>query len=258
MLKGVHKTDKFTYLGSTLSRNVTIDDEMQSRLGKASAAFGRLSQQVWKRRGIRLETKIKVYRAAVMTTLLYGSETWTVYSRHARKLNHFHTTCLRRILGIKWQDRVPDTEVLEKAGLPSIITILMQNQLRWAGHVTRMPDHRLPKQLFFGELTEGKRSAGGPKKRFKDTLKSSLKAFGLNTTSWEKTAEDRQTWRQTIHKGAKQHETQRRTSAKLRRQAKKEKTPKEGTTPCPHCPRLFRARIGLSSHLRTHRPSPEC
>ena len=109
---------------------------MQRNAMKASAAFGRLTQQVWNRRGIRLETKLKVYRAAVMTTLLYGSESWTVYSRHARKLNHFHTTCLRRILGIKWQDRVPDTEVIEKAGLPSVSTILMQTKHRWAGHVT--------------------------------------------------------------------------------------------------------------------------
>ena len=249
--------DKFTYLGSTLSRNVTIDDEVQCRLAKASSAFGRLSQQVWNRRGIRMETKIKVYRAAVMTTLLYGSESWTVYSRHARKLNHFHTVCLRRILGIKWQDRIPDTEVLEKAGLPSISTLLMQTQLRWAGHVARMKDDRLPKQLLFGELTEGKRKACGPKKRFKDTLKSSLKAFNIQTSSWEKTALDRSIWRQTLYKGAKQLEDQKRETAVIRRQARKQATPTDATIPCPHCPRLFRARIGLISHMRTHRPTPQ-
>ena len=249
--------DKFTYLGSTLSRNVTIDDEVQCRLAKASSAFGRLSQQVWNRRGIRLETKIKVYRAVVMTTLLYGCESWTVYSRHARKLNHFHTVCLRRILGIKWQDRIPDTEVLEKAGLPSIFTLLMQTQLRWAGHVARMEDNRLPKQLLFGELTEGKRKACGPKKRFKDTLKSSLKAFDVQTSSWEQTALDRPTWRQTLYKGAKRLEDKRQESAITRKQARKQATPTEATIPCPHCPRLFRARIGLTSHLRTHRPTPQ-
>ena len=101
---------KFTYLGSTLSRNVVIDDEVNARLAKASAAFGRLYKNVWNRRGITTVTKIKVYRAIVLTTLLYGCETWTVYRRHARKLNHFHTTCLRKLLGIKWQDRIPDTE----------------------------------------------------------------------------------------------------------------------------------------------------
>ena len=45
---------------------------------------------------------------------------------------------------------------------------MMQSQLRWAGHVARMPVCRLPKRLFYGELQEGKRSQGGQKKRFKD------------------------------------------------------------------------------------------
>ena len=35
----------------------------------------------------------------------------------------------------------------------------------------RMPDVRLPKKVFYGELQEGKRSQGGQKKRYKDTLK---------------------------------------------------------------------------------------
>ena len=139
--------DKFTYLGSTLSRNVVIDDEVNARLAKASAAFGRLHKNVWNRRGITLETKIKVYWAIVLTTLFYGCESWTVYQRHARKLNHFHTTCLRKLLGIKWQDKIPDTEVLRCASLPSIYTILMQSQLCWAGHVVCMPDHWLPKRV---------------------------------------------------------------------------------------------------------------
>ena len=116
--------DKFTYLGSTLSRDVVIDDEVDVRLAKANSAFGRLNTNVWNRRGITRKTKIKVYRAAVLTTLLYGSETWTVYHRHSAKLNHFHTTHLRKLLGIKWQDQIPDTEVLARAGLPSIHTLL--------------------------------------------------------------------------------------------------------------------------------------
>ena len=163
--------NRFTYLGSTLSQNVTIDDEVNVRIARASATFGRLHANVWNRRGISLHTKLKVYRAIVLPTLLYACETWTVYQSHAKKLNHFHTTCLRKLLNIKWQDRIPDTEVLAQADLPSIYTILMQSQLCWAGHVACMPDHRLPKRLFYGELQQGKRSHGGKKKRFKDTLK---------------------------------------------------------------------------------------
>ena len=108
--------DKFTYLGSTLSRVVQIDDEVNTRIAKASAAFGRLRWNIWDRSGIRLDTNVKVYRSVVLPTLLYACETWTVYQRHAKRLNHFHTSCLRKLLKIKWQDRIPDTEVLKKQG----------------------------------------------------------------------------------------------------------------------------------------------
>ena len=117
-----------------------------------------------------------MYLAVVLTVLLYACESWTVYSRHARKRNHFHSNCLRIILSIKWQDMVPDTEVLTRAGILSIHTLRQKAQVRWAGHVTRMHDDRLPKQLLYGEHCYGKRSVGGQKKRFKDTLKKPSQA----------------------------------------------------------------------------------
>ena len=65
--------DKFTYLGSTLSRVVHIfDDEVNARSAKAIAAFGRLCGSIWDRSGIRLDTKLKVYRSVVLPTLLYA------------------------------------------------------------------------------------------------------------------------------------------------------------------------------------------
>ena len=53
--------DKLTYLGSTLSRVVHIDDEVSARIAKASAAVGRLRESIWDRSEIRLDTKLKVY-----------------------------------------------------------------------------------------------------------------------------------------------------------------------------------------------------
>ena len=94
-----------------------------------------------------LWTKLSVYKAIVLTTLLYASETWTVYQRHAKKLNRFHLNCLHNLLRVKWQDKVPDTEILEQTGMSSIFTILRKTQLLWAGHVVRMPDERLPKRI---------------------------------------------------------------------------------------------------------------
>ena len=108
--------DKFTYLGSTLSRVVHIDDEVNGRIAKARAAFGRLRGSVRDRSGVRIDTELKVYKAVVVPTLLYACETWTVYQRHVKRLNHFHTSCFRKLLKIKWQDRIPDTEVKKGKG----------------------------------------------------------------------------------------------------------------------------------------------
>ena len=70
-------TDKFTYLGSTISQNALIDDEISARIGKASGSFGKLTKRLWSERRVRLSTKINVYYAVVLPTLLYGCEAWT-------------------------------------------------------------------------------------------------------------------------------------------------------------------------------------
>ena len=52
-------------------------------------------------------------------------------------------------MNIKWQDNIADTGVLKKAGMQSMHTVLKLAQLRWTGHVIRMPDERLPKKVFY-------------------------------------------------------------------------------------------------------------
>ena len=74
---------------------------------------------------------------------------------------------MRSILGIKWQDYLSNEEVLKRASLLSTESILLQVQLHWAGHVTRMEDVRMLKAVFFSKLQEGKRNCGAPRKRCK-------------------------------------------------------------------------------------------
>lgn len=249
--------DKFTYIGSTLSRSVNIDDEVETRIAKASSAFGRLRDSVWERRGIKQATKLKVYQAVVLPTLLYACETWAVYERHAKKLHRFHMDCLRKLLKITWQDKVSDTEVLSRADLPSAYTLLRKAQVRWAGHLARMPDTRLPKILFYGELAEGKRLRGGQRKRYKDTLKTALKSLEINPDTWETAALNRPTWRRHIGQGASSYEQNRIAEARRKRELRKSSVNSVPSAPadhlCPICGRAFRGRIGLISHSRTHR-----
>ena len=96
---------------------------------------------------------------------------------------------MRSIFDIKWQDHVLNEEVPKKASLPSIESILLEVQLRWAGHVTRMEDVRMPKAVFVSKLQEGKRNRGAPIKRYKDQLKRQLAQVGISHQSWQQEAQ---------------------------------------------------------------------
>ena len=105
--------------------------------------------------------------------------------------------------------------------MQSVHTPLKLAQLRGTGHVTRMPDERLPKKVLYGELQEGKRSQGDQKKRYKDSLKASLKDFNIPTMSWEQSAQDRTKWRCLINKCASQFEAKRIREAERKRKERK-------------------------------------
>ncbi|VDL91428.1 unnamed protein product [Schistocephalus solidus] len=121
--------DTFTYVASTLSRYTRIDDEVAQRIPKVSQAFGRLQTSMWNHHSIHLNVKLKMNKAVILTTLLYGAKTGTVFSNQARKLFHFHLSCLRRILKLRWQDRILDTEVFERTEVLSIHPLLKQVQM---------------------------------------------------------------------------------------------------------------------------------
>ena len=94
--------EDFTYLGSNISNNLSLDTEINRCIGKAACTMAKLTKRVWENKMLNENTKIRIYQACVLSTLLYGSESWTTYMCQERRLNTFHMRCLKRILGITW------------------------------------------------------------------------------------------------------------------------------------------------------------
>ena len=208
---------EFTYLGCVISSDAKLDKEISNRLAKANNAFGGLYRRVWSNRNLKKRTKIMVYKAVILTTLLYGAESWVFYRRHLQILERFHQRCLRAILGIHWTDFKSNVEVLETSGTVSIEAMLLKIQLRWSGHVSRMEDRRLPKAVFFGELSTGYRTVGAPLKRYKDSLKCSLSLCHIDHRTWTKEAAERDPWRQKISNATMDFERNRGKSLEAKR-----------------------------------------
>ena len=72
--------------------------------------------------------------------------------------------------------------------------MVVNSCLHWVSHVIQMDDSCLPKQLFYGEMCEGKSKASKPKKKFKDSVKICLRHFSISMDQWEKMALDRSQW----------------------------------------------------------------
>ena len=190
--QGVQFTRKFKYLGSYIDSDLTCDEDILHRLDQARKAFWRLASTVWDVNQLTLGTKIAVYRACVLSVLLYGSETWTVGWLMKRKLKVFHMMCLRKISGVtRWaqqRDGLPNDHVMKFLGVPTIEELLHQNRLRWMGHVARMDNSRMPKQALFSFLPPemgvhrlpGKQSG----KRLRDAMVNSLEVIQVPLQGW--------------------------------------------------------------------------
>lgn len=242
--------DKFKYLGSYLTNDNKSDVEIQHRIQTASASFGKLRNRVWNNHNLTMQTKIKVFKAVVLTALLYSVETMTLYKRQIKKLTSFQTRHLRQLFKIKWSDKISNVEVLKRANMPSVEAMIISAQLRWSGHVVRMNERRLPKQLLYGELTEGERNIGGQKLRYKDTIKRHLKRIDADVNTWETKARDRKQWRKIVLTAIEKVEHRREDEYLLQHQSRRGQIISNIT--CERCGRNFRSIAGRASHLRAN------
>lgn len=100
-----------------------------SRICKPSRANARLTERVWKNHHLSTTAKIKLYKAVVLNTPHYGSETWVLYAGHIEQLDKFHQCCLRKILNVKYQDKNSNNTILVRVNIGKMDVILKEQHL---------------------------------------------------------------------------------------------------------------------------------
>jgi hypothetical protein len=152
--------DSFKYLGSYFTGSGSLEVELGHRIRLAAHAFRRLERVVFRQRCIPLRVRVQVYNSMVASVLLYGSESWALTSAQLQRLEVFHMCRLRMILGGAARRRSPNgewwsvsnAELLARCGSVSVTTLLARRQLRWLGHLGRMGDERLAKQMLYATM----------------------------------------------------------------------------------------------------------
>ena len=96
-----HSAILFTYLGSSINSQGSMYHEINCRIRKASTAFKQLNK-IWTSKKFTLKTKLRFYNSNVMSTLLYGCETWHLKLSQERKLDAFDMRCLWHEMPLTW------------------------------------------------------------------------------------------------------------------------------------------------------------
>ena len=87
--------DSFSYLGSEVQQTSRAEKDVKTRIERVATVYQMWRRKVFRSRNLSRKTKVQVFRAMVMSVLLYGAETWTVTQQDIRRLKTFQMRCLR-------------------------------------------------------------------------------------------------------------------------------------------------------------------
>ena len=92
------RVEEFGYLGTTLTHQNSIPEEMKSRLRLGNACYHSV-QNLLSSRLLSKTLKINIYGTIILPIVLYRYETWSLILGEERKLRVFENMVLRRIFG---------------------------------------------------------------------------------------------------------------------------------------------------------------
>ena len=198
--ESIERVTKFKYLGVTITDGNKMNEEINARISAANRSFYSL-RDIMKRKNISRSTKLRTYNSIIRPIALHASETWVLTKRLEQRLMVFENTILRNITGPifdreeeRWRRR-HNWELRQETKQERIIDVVKRNKLRWAGHVARMEENRIPRKVM-NACVEGRRPRGRPRMRWIDGVKEEVrKRNSDDPENWMEIAQDRRRWR---------------------------------------------------------------
>ena len=192
------RVEEFKYLGTTLTNQNSIAEEIKSRLKSGNACYHSV-QNLLSSRLLSKNLKIKIYITVILPVVLYGCETWSLTLREERKLRVFENRVLRRIFGPRkdevtgeWR-RSHNEELNDLYSSPNILRVIKSRRMRWAGHVARMGEERGCMGSWWGNRRD--RPLDRRRRRWVDNIRMDLEEVGCEYMDWIGLAQDRDRWR---------------------------------------------------------------
>ncbi|KAL5123787.1 Metal tolerance protein C1 [Glycine soja] len=190
----IPQVTRFKYLGSVIQDDGEIEGDVNHRI-QAGWMKWRKASGVLCDAKVPIKLKGKFYRTAVRPAILYGTECWAVKSQHENKVGVAEMRMLRWMCGKTRQDKIRNKAIRERVGVAPIVEKMVENRLRWFGHVERRPVDSVVRRVDQMERRQTIRGRGRPKKTIREVIKKDLELNDLDRSM----VLDRTLWRKLIH-----------------------------------------------------------
>ncbi|TWW59340.1 hypothetical protein D4764_06G0008700 [Takifugu flavidus] len=188
------QVEKFKYLGVLFTSEGRMEQEIDRRIGAASAVMRTLHWSVVVKRELSRKAKLSVYWLIFVPTLTYGHELWVMTERTRSRVQAAEMSFLRRVAGLSLRDRVRSSAIREELGVEPLLLRVERSQMRWLRHLVRMPPGHLPGEVFRACLS-GRRPPGRPRTRWRDySSRLVWECLGIPLDELEEVAGEREVW----------------------------------------------------------------
>ena len=191
--KDIKQVKNFVYLGGNISENGRVDVEVRRRIQAGANAWRNVEGVVVDRK-ISRKLKGKVLDSCVVPASTYGLEKLALSELHQHKLQVCENNWIRKIAGVRRVERRRMKDLREEVGSKAcIVGKIVKSRMKWAGHMVRMNDDKLPKRAETNRQ-EGSRKRGRPQLRWEDCVKRDLRK-AKEEEKWREKANNRDRWK---------------------------------------------------------------
>ena len=172
---GNDKWKKCKYLGSLLE----TDNDINRRKILATNAYNQLKYIVESKKTSR-EVKIRIFRSHIESIFLYNCELWTITKNHENTIDVFQRRLIRKMLNIKWQDKVSNDHLYKRTKLTPWSKAVKRRRLNWYGHLLRLPEKAPAKQALKETKKICRKPRGGQKMTWMKLIEKDLENIKIN------------------------------------------------------------------------------
>ena len=189
------QVEKFKYLGVAFTSDGRQHEELDTRIGKASAVMRALHYSVVIKRELSKKAKLSIFKTVFVPILTYGHESWVMTERMRSQVQASEMRFLRRIEGVTLFNKVRSSEIRKSLNIDPLLLRIERSQLRWFWPYKQNATGKLPKQALLAKAN-GRRPVGRPRTRWTDYIKDlGWNRLGLRPSEMIEGMEDRDVWR---------------------------------------------------------------